>query len=73
VKTDDRSTYVVLILAGLLPLTCAVAAGRAIGAGATLCYLMVGLGVLGMVGALGRVPRSPPEARARLPSRRRSR
>ncbi|CAN5731591.1 hypothetical protein BH11MYX1_BH11MYX1_38310 [soil metagenome] len=63
----------VLILAGLLPLIAALAVGGAIGSGATLCYLMVSFGVLGLTGMLGRFSQSPPEARVRPPSRARSR
>ncbi len=64
-KPDDRSTYVVLILAGLGPLIAAFSVGGAIGSGATVCYLMVGFGTLGLTGILGRFAQSPPEARAR--------
>ncbi len=64
-QSDDRSTYVVLVLAGLVPLIAAFAVGGAIGSGATVCYLMVGFGTLGLTGFLGRFAHSPPEARAR--------
>jgi hypothetical protein len=73
VNSDDRSTYVVLILAGLLPLLAAFAVDGAIGAGATLCYLMVLCGVLGITGRLGQFVRSLPEARVLPPARVRSR
>jgi len=61
VKPGDRSTHVILILAGLLSLTAALA----VGSGVTVCYPMVGVGVLGLTGLLGRFAHSPPEARVR--------
>ncbi len=45
-KPDDRSTPVILILAGLLSLTAALA----VGSGVTVSYPMVGVGVLGLTG-----------------------
>ena len=66
-KTDDRTTYVVLILAGLVPLLAAFAVGGAVGSGATICYLMVAFGALGLTGTLGRFAHSPPEARVHRP------
>jgi len=46
---EERATYVVLILAGFLPLVAAVLAGGRVGAGVTISFLMLAIGVTGLV------------------------
>jgi hypothetical protein len=52
VKSDDRTIYLAMIIAGLLPVV--LARGGSIGAGLTVCVLMIGFGVVGLLGELSR-------------------
>lgn len=51
---EERATYVVLILAGLLPLVAAVLSGGRAGAGVTISFLMLAIGVNGLVSSTWR-------------------
>lgn len=51
---EERATYVVLILAGLLPLVAAVLSGGRAGAGVTISFLMLAIGVTGLVSSTWR-------------------
>ena len=64
-KSDDRAIYVAMIVMGLLPVMGALARGGAIGAGITLCLLMIGAGLAGLLGELSRAVL--PHARLRRP------
>jgi uncharacterized membrane protein YqaE (UPF0057 family) len=60
---EERATYVVLILAGLLPLVAAVLAGGRAGAGVTISFLLFAIGVTGFVSSTwGRRERDVPPA-----------
>jgi len=51
---EERATYVVLILAGFLPLVAALLAGGRIGAGVTISFLMLAAGATGLVSSTWR-------------------
>lgn len=51
---EERATYVVLILAGFLPLCLAVVDGGRAGAGTTISFLLVVIGVMGLVSSTWR-------------------
>jgi hypothetical protein len=53
VKSDDRAIYIAMIIAGLLPVV--LARGGSIGAGLTVCVLMIGVGAAGLLAELSRV------------------
>jgi hypothetical protein len=46
---EERATYVVLILAGILPLVAAILSGGRAGAGVTISFLMLAAGATGLV------------------------
>jgi hypothetical protein len=46
---EERATYVVLILAGVLPLIGAILSGGPAGAGVTISFLMLAIGTTGLV------------------------
>jgi VIT1/CCC1 family predicted Fe2+/Mn2+ transporter len=61
--SEERATYVVLILAGLLPIVAALLAGGRAGAGVTISFLMLAAGVTGLVSSTwGRRERDVPAA-----------
>jgi VIT1/CCC1 family predicted Fe2+/Mn2+ transporter len=68
---EERATYVVLILAGLLPLVAAVLAGGRAGAGVTICFLMLAAGVTGLMSGTwsGRDRDVPPAQEVRRSTR----
>ena len=68
---EERATYVVLILAGFLPLVAALLSGGRAGAGVTISFLMLALGATGLVSSTwGRRERVvPPAHEVRRPSR----
>ncbi|MEP6861024.1 MAG: hypothetical protein ABJE66_10410 [Deltaproteobacteria bacterium] len=60
---EERATYVVLILAGLLPLIAALLSGGKAGAGVTISFLMLAIGATGLVSSTwGRRERVVPPA-----------
>ena len=60
---EERATYVVLILAGLLPLIPAMLDGGRAGAGVTISFLMLAFGATGLVSSTwGRRERRVPHA-----------
>ena len=75
--SEDREVYIALVLIALIPEVGELARGGAVGAGLTLCLLMTGVGIFGLVSGAwrsrqSRVPRARgPLARgvARPPTR----
>jgi hypothetical protein len=55
---EDREIYIALVLVGLLPVAGALAHGGAIGAGITLCLLMIAVGMFGLVSGAWRARRT---------------
>ncbi|HEX4453552.1 MAG TPA: hypothetical protein VH143_21925 [Kofleriaceae bacterium] len=54
----NRDVYFALIIIGLVPVIGAALAGGPFGSGATLCLLVVGIGLVGLVTDRPRVPRA---------------
>lgn len=46
---DERTIYLTLVLIGMLPLIGAAVTGGPVGAGVTVCFLMVAFGIVGLV------------------------
>ena len=67
-RSDDRTIYVVLILASILPLASALIAGGRVGAGVTICFLMLAIGATGLVSTTWRCRRRRASKRASLRS-----
>ena len=55
--TEDREIYIALVLVGSLPVTATLMRGGAVGAGITLCFLMIGVGMFGLVSGAWRARR----------------
>lgn len=51
---EERATYVVMILASVLPLVAAVLSGGRAGAGVTISFLMLAFGATGLVSSTWR-------------------
>jgi hypothetical protein len=67
-RSDDRTIYVVLILASVLPLASALISGGRVGAGVTICFLMLAIGAIGLVSSTWRRRRRRASKRASLRS-----
>jgi hypothetical protein len=67
VDRDERTIYLALVLIGILPIAGAIATGGPVGAGVTICFLMVLFGLVGLFGEWRRhqVPRAQIARRTR--------
>ena len=71
---EERATYVVLILAGGLPLIPAMLSGGRAGAGVTISFLLLAMGASGLVSSTWRrreqaIPRAQDVTRSRVQTR----